>query len=351
LTATDVRAPGADPGFIRTFPCTHCGAKLSFAPGTRELKCEFCGTTNAIAGDDGGPVEELDYEAQLRALEGGAEAAEEQHVQCDKCGAAQNLEAGVFASRCAFCGAAIVSKSYANRRIKPRSIVPFQLDRGRAEEAYRRWIRTRWLAPLDLKRYAQTDAALSGVYLPFWTYDCRTSTDYTGQRGRKHDKTVSWNPVSGHIDHFHDDVVALASRSLPAGLDGTVWRFDTRALVPYKPEYVSGFTAQAYQVGLADGFAAARQMMDERIARLIRTDIGGDDQRIETVRTRYSDITFKHVLMPVWISAYRYRDRVYRYLVNGQTGEVAGQSPIAWWKVALIAIVVLAILYVIFRNQ
>ncbi|HSN20060.1 MAG TPA: hypothetical protein VLS49_05250 [Usitatibacter sp.] len=335
---------------VRTYPCRSCGARLSFAPGTRELRCEFCGATNAIAPDEGS-VDELDFEAYLQQLEAGEPTLEEEHVRCDKCGAEQTLAVAVFASRCAFCAAAIVSTSYAHRRIRPKSIVPFQLDRSRAQESFRRWIRRRWLAPLDLKRYAQTDAALAGVYLPFWTYDCRTSTDYSGQRGRRHDKSTSWTPVSGHVDLFHDDVVVLASQSVPDTLRGSPWRFDTSGLVPYKPEFVSGFRAEAYRIGLKDGFAIARGTIDERIRMAIRRDIGGDEQRIEAVRTRYGDITFKHVLMPVWISAYRYRDRAYRFIVNGQTGEVFGESPLSWWKVTLIAIVALLILYVILRNQ
>jgi hypothetical protein len=98
-------------------------------------------------------------------------------------------------------------------------------------------------------------------------------------------------------------------------------------LVPYKPEYVSGFQAEAYQVGLKEGFPIARQTIDDQIASAIRSDIGGDHQRIHQVNTRYSDIKFKHVLLPVWVSAYRYRDKPFRFIINGQTGEVSGQSP------------------------
>jgi hypothetical protein len=170
-----------------------------------------------------------------------------------------------------------------------------------------------------------------------------------GERGTRHDKTTSWQQVSGHIDHAHDGVSVLASLTLAEPLRGSVWRWDTRALVPYRAEYVSGFRAEAYQVGLKDGFAEARRMIDERIRQMIRREIGGDEQRIEAVRTRYSDIGFKHALMPVWISAYRYRDRVFRFLVNGQTGEVVGESPVAWWKVALLVAAGLVILYFVLR--
>jgi hypothetical protein len=355
------------PVFVKTFPCTGCGAKLSFAPGTRTLECEFCGTKNAIAEDDS-RIEELDFNVYLKALEGRAETVEEEHVKCDKCGAEQNLPTNLFASRCTFCAAAIVSRSYANRRIKPKSIVPFQVDRKRAQESFRSWIRKQWLAPGDLKRYAQSDAGLTGVYLPFWTYDCRTASDYQGERGDDYYTTETyttrnssgetvtqtrqvrhtrWTAVSGHVDHFHDDVLVMASTSLPPGIVGAAEKWNLKGLVPYKPDFVSGFQAEAYQVGLRDGFGAAKAEIDIAIRNLIERDIGGDHQRIHGVSTRCSDVKFKHVLLPVWVSAYRYRDKAFRFIINGQTGEVSGESPKSWWKIAFLALAILAGLFVL----
>lgn len=343
--------PGAGAQFIKTFPCTGCGAKLSFRPGTSELRCEFCGTTNEISADLLARVEELDLETYLQALSKGDDDFKPETVRCDKCGAEQQLPLHHFAAKCQYCAAAIVSGSYAGRRLKPRSVIPFQVDQGKATEAFRKWLRWRWLAPNDLKRYAQKDAAIEGAYLPFFTYDAQTATDYKGARGEKRDKSTTWYPVEGHIDHFHDDVIVLASRLLPSSLQGGVKGWDTSALVPYKPEYVSGFRGEAYQVTLKEGFPIAKQKMEETIRWLIRRDIGGYDQRIDWTDTRYSHLTFKHVLAPVWISAYRYRDKTYRFLVNGQTGETTGESPVSWIKVTLLAILGLILLYYFIKLQ
>ena len=355
------------PAFVKTFPCTGCGARLSFAPGTRELRCEYCGTTNAIAEDDA-RVEELDFNTFLKALEGKLDTVEEEQVKCEKCGAEQTLQASLFASRCTFCGTGIVSKSYANRRIKPKSIVPFQVDRRRAQESFRTWVRKLWLAPNDLKRYAQSDTGLTGVYMPFWTYDCRTSSDYRGERGDDYytaetyttrnssGQTVTetrqvrhtrWTPASGRVEHFHDDVLVMASTSLPAHIVDSTERWNLKALVPYQPEFVSGFQAEAYRIGLREGFPIAKAAIDIHIRQLVERDIGGDHQRIHGVATRYSDIKFKHVLLPVWISAYRYRDKPYRFVINGQTGEVCGESPKSWWKIAFLVLAILVAFFVL----
>ena len=353
--------------FIRTFPCAGCGAKLAFAPGTRELRCEYCGTANQIAENDA-RVEELDFETFLKELEGRGETEEAETVRCGKCGAEQTLPAHEFANFCAFCRAPVVARGYANRHLKPKSLVPFQVDRSRAQEAFRRWVRRLWLAPGDLKRYAQSDAGLDGVYLPYWTFDCSTASDYRGERGDDYytDETITtrnsagetvtqtrrvkhtrWSPASGHVDALHDDVLVMASKTLPEAILGAAARFDLKGLVPYQPDFVSGFRAEAYQLGLREAFPVARRAIDATVDALVRRDIGGDQQRVHAVSTRYDAVTFKHVLLPVWISAYRYRDKVYRFLINGQTGEVSGESPKSWWKIALLVLGVLAVLFLL----
>lgn len=367
MEQADLQPTRHDTAFVKTFPCAGCGAKLSFAPGTRELKCEYCGTANAIAGNDA-RVEELDFDTYLKALEGKMEVEEVEEVRCDKCGAEQSMAGHLFAGHCTFCGAAIVSKSYASRRIRPKSLVPFQVNRERAADAFRRWVRGLWLAPGDLKKYAQSDAGLTGVYLPYWTYDCSTASDYAGERGddyyttetyttrnsagesvtqTRRVKHTRWSPVSGHVDKFHDDVLVMASKSLPANITDSVMRFNLKGLVPYQPEFVSGFQAEAYQVTLREGFPIAKQSIDEAVRSLVRRDIGGDQQRIHSVSTRYSEVKFKHVLLPAWISAYRYRDKVYRFLINGQTGEVSGESPKSWWKIAFLVLGILVVLFIV----
>ena len=102
-----------------------------------------------------------------------------------------------------------------------------------------------------------------------------------------------------------------------------------------------------------EGFEIAKGIADPEIRDLIRRDIGGDEQRIISINTQYNDITFKHLLLPVFVSAYKYKDKLYQFLVNGRTGEVQGQRPYSWIKIAglvvLVAAVVGSIIY--FANR
>jgi len=358
----DTVAPQKQQSTVKTFPCTSCGAKLSFAPGSQNLKCEFCGAANDIPKDES-VIEEEDFEAFLKTLEDRQETFESVAIKCNNCGAAQEMAANTFAGNCNFCATPIVSKGYAQRHIKPKSLIPFQVGKPDAQAAFRKWINGLWLAPSELKDYAKGDGGLKGVYLPYWTYDCDTYSEYSGQRGRDYTVTVQgsnnstrqetrteWTPVSGAVNNQFDDVMVAASptmKRLSFFGGGRFEHFDTQALVPYSEEFISGFVAEAYQVGLADGYKVAKGVIDDRIVQSVRRDIGGDRQQVHAVQTQYSDTTFKHVLVPVWISAYRYRDKVYRFMINGQNGEVQGESPKSAWKIFFLVVGVLVVMGVL----
>jgi DNA-directed RNA polymerase subunit RPC12/RpoP len=310
----------------------------------------------------GNVVEELDLAAHLRE----EDLHEQITVKCVTCGAETTLAPNLTAGRCPFCGGAIVAQGSSKRSIKPKSLLPFRITHEQAGQSFKQWIHSLWFAPGELKRRAER-AQIAGVYIPCWTYDAGTTSHYTGQRGDDYWDTESytafvngrsvrqtrqvrktrWWPVSGTVNNDFDDVLVLATRSLPSRYAEALVPWDLHALVPYRDEYLSGFVAESYQVGLPEGFEIAKGMMAGAIRATIARDIGGDHQRIHSVDTRYFDVTFKHALLPVWISAYRYHDRTFRFLVNARTGEVQGERPYSWAKITLAVLAALTIIAII----
>jgi hypothetical protein len=257
---------------------------------------------------------------------------------------------------CPFCDNTIVAAGGSHKQIKPRSLLPFRVEREGARKLFREWVRKLWFAPNDFKQRARLDTTLSGMYVPHWTYDAATATEYTGQRGTYYYVTVSngktssmqrrtaWSPVWGAVNNSFDDLLVLASHSLPTKYMEKLEPWDLPELVPFQSQYLSGFRAESYQIGLEEGFTAARKQMDGPIRNTIRGDIGGNEQMIQSMHTEFGSITFKHILLPVWISAYRFRNRSYRFLVNARTGEVQGERPWSWVKITLAATGVVATL-------
>lgn len=355
------------------FPCQQCGARLEFAPGTETLACPYCGHTQAVPAV-AAEVEELDFRAALERYAGEQPVIEAREVQCDVCGALFQFDAGINADHCPYCGAHHLTPGGSTRRIKPWGLLPFRVSRGQAVESYKTWTRTRWFAPNRFKREAQREDRMIGVYVPHWTYDSDTTSHYRGERGDDYWVTESytayvngrpvrrtrqvrktrWRPVSGTVRLRFDDVLVVAGESLPRAYVERLEPWDLKALVPYADEYLSGFRAECYTVTLEQGFVRAQSIMDAAIRRAICADIGGDHQRIHAVDTRHANVTFKHILLPVWLSAYRYRGKVYRFVVNARTGEVQGERPYSVVKIALAALAaagVVALIYLALSAQ
>jgi hypothetical protein len=162
---------------------------------------------------------------------------------------------------------------------------------------------------------------------------------------------IRWSQVSGRVARFFDDVLVLASRSLPKKYADKLGPWDLSALRPYRPAFLAGFRAEAYTVPLTDGYQEARAMMDQIIERDIRFDIGGDQQRIDAVETTITDATFKHILLPVWLAAYKYRGETYRFIVNGRTGAVQGERPYSSVKIAIVVALALVVAGIIAYVQ
>jgi DNA-directed RNA polymerase subunit RPC12/RpoP len=345
------------------FPCGQCGASLHYAIGTDSLACQYCGHLNEIEqGDE--PLVELDLHTALVELEQAkARSPESQIMSCPNCAASFALDAHIHAGDCPFCGTSVVTTTADSKPIKPKGLLPFAITADQARDFYKSWLKSLWFAPNALKEFARDDAQLNGVYIPYWTYDSDTATAYRGQRGDVYCVTqryrtvvngrsvtrtrripkIRWSPASGRTSRHFDDVLVGATRTLPRKITDWLAPWDLEELVPYREDYLSGFSSEVYQVDLDEGFNHAQVIMDKVIRGDVRRSIGGDQQRIHSLRTQHSDTTFKHVLLPVWSAGFTFRDKSYRFVVNGRSGKVRGERPWSRVKIALAVLAALAV--------
>ncbi|GGL60363.1 hypothetical protein [Wenxinia marina] len=340
------------------FPCEQCGAQLTYRPGETVLTCPYCGHEQHISPGSEDAAEaafrEHDFERALGGAMAGAEYEESRVVACPNCGARVEIAEVTQATRCPFCDTPVITDTGTHRHIKPQGVVPFALTEDRARDELKVWLRSLWFAPNALKDYARHGRAMNGVYVPYWTFDADTRSQYTGMRGDHYyvtrtvmrdgkrqtvrERRTRWRAARGRVSRFFDDVIVLASRSLPKKYADALEPWNLSEMKPYAPEWLAGFSAEGYQVELPDGYSEARQIMDGVIRQDVRADIGGDVQRISSLHTDVNDVTFKHVLLPIWIAAYKFRGQTYRFVVNGQSGEVQGERPYSPWKIAFAVI-------------
>jgi DNA-directed RNA polymerase subunit RPC12/RpoP len=352
------------------YKCGGCGARVEYAPGTRVLRCPYCGYEQQLARADR-TVREHAIE-ELRTLARKPVGSIGAHVfVCARCGA--KTEADALAERCQFCGAPVVADAAAGQQICPEAVLPFELDRNGMREALRAWASSRWFAPGRLKKVTEAEST-KGTYLPHWTYDADTVSDYTGSRGEyyyvteTYTETVNgqqqtrtrqvrrtrWYPTSGRVSRRFDDMIVVATDRVPQEHLEKLEPWPLFQAVPYEPGYLAGYQALRYDVEPETGLATAKQRMEPAIRDDCRHDIGGDEQRVNSVDTDYHDVTFKLMLLPVWIACYLYAGKTYQVLVNGRTGEVCGQRPYSWAKITaavLAALVLLTVIIVLFARS
>ncbi len=352
----------------QTFPCQQCGAALQWDATKQAMTCPYCHFQQAMPTQAGaGAIREIPIEEGYRTAARGL-GAQVQTINCQECGATVNVGQGERTAKCAFCGSAkVLAVETDANAIRPESLVAFQVDKGAANQKFGAWLSGLWFRPNDLKQLAKVQE-MGGVYVPFWTFDAQVRSSWNAEAGYYYYETeyyetvengetvtrerqvqrVRWEPAWGQRQDFYDDVLVCASKGLPSDLVEKFSTFDTtHGLVPYAPGYLAGWRAEAYAIDLPAAHAQGREKIEAAQYARCDGDVPGDTHRGLSVTNEFGNETFKHVLLPIWIAAYRYNDKVYRFLVNGQSGEVVGKAPWSFWKIFLFTLLCLALVGVI----
>jgi DNA-directed RNA polymerase subunit RPC12/RpoP len=359
-----------DPSAL-SFSCKSCGAKLAYDAGSQGMACPYCGYKEAIPAAGAQAGMQVAAPAQIREipLAQGMALAQKGFgtvvttIKCGECGATVNVGEGERTAACAFCGSKQVLAEATNQgAIRPESLVPFKVTKEDANGRFGVWIGKLWFRPSDLKKMAKVQE-IGGVYIPFWTFDAFVSSQWSADRGWYYYETETytenvdgrmetrtrqvqrtrWESASGSRQDDYDDVLVCASKGLPSHLVDNLSTFDTKGLTPYQPQFLSGWRAESYAIDLMPGWAIGEEKIMQSQMGRCAGDVGGDTHRGLNVHNQFSNVTFKHILLPIWIAAYRYNGKIYRFLVNGQTGEVVGVAPWSVWKILGLVLFILAI--------
>lgn len=342
--------------------CQSCGGITHYSPADENLKCVYCGSITELD-KTAAQIKENDFNIwKLRASENNEEhTVEVAKIKCRQCGANTTLEPHVSAAKCVFCSTPLIlSEASIKRFWQPEYLLPFRITDKESNANFKKWLGKQWFLPSNLKKSGVDANMFKGVYLPFWTYDADTSTQYTGERGQNRtitsrnnkgqqvSRTVTdWYPTSGRVSIPFDDIVIPATNTLPAEIMNRLTNWDMMNCVAYRGEFMAGFITEIYQIDFRDGVNIAKDKMDNIIRGAIYAEIGGDNQRIRSKHTQYNRLMFKLLLLPIWISAFQYNGKLYQFVVNGRTGQVIGQYPKSTAKIALLIVTIIAIIAVI----
>ena len=347
--------------------CPACGAQAEWNPGKQKLVCPYCGTESPYVIDrDTGKAVENDLVKALREMpaEDRGWNTDRRSVQCQSCRAVMVYDPSRVGQNCEFCGSpALVAYNEIKAPIRPESLLPFKIPADRVRDNLRRWLKSHWLAPNRLARTSLVDTVHS-LYIPYWTFDADVRCPWEAEAGHyyyvsvphrdaqgrtvmRQERRVRWEPASGEIHHTFDDEPVPGTQGIDLGLLRRVEPFPTTDLVPYDTAFLSGHVVEHYQVVLFDAANASQQQMHQKLEELCAAQVPGDTYRNLLIHPVYSNQTFKHVLVPVWLLTYDYGAKKYQVVANGYTGAIAGNYPYSAWKIFFLVVAILIVLLVV----
>ena len=330
MSDTDVKCPG-------------CGATVKYDPATLKMVCPFCGTSRELPQPEvGAVIEELDFNTAIQRASVNWGSVRKLIV-CANCGGQALYDASQVSGCCPFCGSTSVMPAAENEQIMaPGAVIPFTVDSEKAERCFHDYVARKRFCPKAIQQCKLKN--LVGMYLPFWTFDTDTVSSYIAKIGFKHtdsdgDTYYTYKKYKGVNNQFIDDMVVFATDKIKHPHISKVQNFYFDKLVPYKPEYLAGFAAERYTVGLNDGWERAKVLITKKL----KNDIGqferkrnhGDTVKEVNLSTNYYTVKFKYLLAPKYLATYEYGNKTYSVAINGQTGETFCDTPSYLWKIIL----------------
>jgi ribosomal protein S27E len=338
------------------------------------MNCPNCGNPEVNAATNscdacGGALPAADMAPQSSGNKGWG--ADTQSMDCENCGAETVFSATEMVLECPYCGSQKVVQAppgAADDVVTPDYVIPFSIEKQKSNELFHSWVGGLWFAPNDLKQRADA-GSIRGVYLPFWVYDVKTQSYYAGQVGEDYQESYTetnaegqtvqksrtktkWRHGSGWHNHEYDDVLVCASKGVERSLVEAIEPWNMKDRQAYSPQFLAGWEAERYKI---DEEMAWKDRGRDRVYEMeksaceskLRREYKADRVQGLTVDVRYSGLSSKHMLLPCYISAYSYQDKDYKFMINGQTGEVQGERPYSWIKIAIFVLVIVGIIALI----
>lgn len=330
-----------------SYQCPHCGAALSYKPGTAQQRCDYCGADVPL---DSIPVQEAEPPEQ----------ADLREYHCDNCGAQIVTDPTSTASQCYYCHSPVVLVDRLSGDFAPDYVLPFQIDEAKAKQLFRQWVKAKRFVEPGFVSERQLEK-LTGIYLPFWRGHAAIDVHLKGQGWiTKRRRSASMEHIEERIFGIERkgqmeisnlfELAYLKKDKIDPALITSIASYDSEALEEFRPAYLSGFQAERWNLDKEALQPALRQRAQDYAEAMLHDLTEGydrvhfDERRVEGRLDR-----MEYVLFPAWLMTYRHQEKTYVFAMNAQTGEAFGELPmdqkkLMSWSAILGLIILLLVL-------
>lgn len=343
----------------KNYACPNCGANIAYDVSAGGIACEYCGHVAPVKSVHVGKNAE-DFEFTLETLSQSTRGwgTERQVLHCDSCGGDLSISEGALTTTCPFCASNQVNVVTSQEEsLRPRFLIPFKITPDQSHRLAADWLGKGWFHPSELAANSIVRKFV-GIYLPFWTFDTQVDARWRAQVG--YEKTerhynarekrwvtrtrIDWRWENGKVHLNIDGFLVSGSdhRHISQIILERLYPYDLNGLITYQPDYLAGWQAQAYEVTLTEAWENGKTAIREKAKNACYRNIPTQHVRNFSMSADFNEESWRYILLPVYLATYKYEDTAYQVMVNGQTGTVAGQKPVAWWKIWLAVAAMLA---------
>ena len=332
--------------------------------GSYHLECTNCKSTKAI-----------DAKVYKRAKEPIDKSLDnsinfiQKVIDCPGCGADVEFRENQISTNCPYCKTPLVTNTV--NSIKPYSILPFEIDSTDAKNIFKNWLGSLWFAPNSLKNLLDFEHKFKAQYIPYFSFDAKSHSYYRGQRGDAYyievqreviidgraqiitelERHINWSLVDGSTRRDFYDILVNAQSKLP-DIVKQIQHFDLNKLMLYNPCFLSGYESFEYSIETKECYKSAKEYMNSIIYSDVLYSIGGDEQRVDSINSQFSNEVFEVTMLPIWLSSFSHKNRQYDIAINGLTGEIVGNRPYSYSKIFItVFLIITLILGIIYLDE
>jgi DNA-directed RNA polymerase subunit RPC12/RpoP len=337
---------------LKQYACPNCGANVAYNVSAGGIACEYCGYIAPVVGKRvGRAADEFEFTLETISQSTRGWGTKRQVLHCDSCGAELSIAHGEVTTTCPFCASNQVNVTTSpDQSLRPRFLIPFKVTLQDTRRLAQDWLGKGWFHPKELASGSLV-RKFTGIYLPYWTFDTRVNAAWQAEVGYEKKvrhynasakrwetrTTIVWRWEDGSIRLNIDDFLVSGSdnQHINQPILNQLLPFELNGLIAYQPDYLAGWQAQAYETTLTEAWETAKTAIREQAKKACYQDIPTNHVRNFSMTADFADESWRYILLPIYIATYKYEDKRFQMMVNGQTGKVAGQKPVAWWKIWL----------------